>query len=625
MGTIHFLRNRWLTIVHDLVWVVLAIVAAYWMRYNLSAIPVTEFASLSTLVLIALPIHALSFWFFGCFRGLWRFASIPDLLRFVKAVAIGAPITAALYLSYVPLPDPPRTVLALYSVFLLVGVIGGRVTYRVITDLWDNPEVEEKKRALLIGAGRAGDLLVRDLLSHGPFRPVAFLDDNVAKRNHTLHGVRVIGQISDLARVIDRRAIDAVLISMPSANRATLENIVTVCADLGIECRTLPSLSEIANGRVAVSSLRPVTVEDLLGREPVDISLTAIARSLTGKRVLVTGGGGSIGSELCRQILRYQPEKLIIVDQSEYNLYAADRSITEHGPVTNVELVLGDCTHQSSMQRLFQRTDPQIVFHAAAYKHVPMVECNAVEGVRNNVVGTRVIADCADRNGVETFVLISTDKTVNPANVMGASKRVAELYCSALGRRSSTRFITTRFGNVLASAGSVVPLFEDQIRKGGPVTVTHPDVTRFFMTIPEAVGLILQAATMGTGGEIFVLDMGQPVKILHLAEKMVQLCGLQPGRDIEIKFTGLRPGEKLYEELFYQSESLQQTTHPKLLLATSDCAEVSKLQTELAVLERAVEQADTKLLRITLQKLVPGFCEMENGLRKVATPALKVV
>ena len=603
----------------------MAIIGAYWMRYNLGEIPSSEFASLVSLALIALPVHGLSFWFFGCFRGIWRFASIPDLLRFVKAVAVGAPITAALYLSYMPLPDPPRTVLALYSVFLLLGVVSGRITYRVITDLWDNPDLDPQKRALLIGAGRAGDLLVRDLISHGPFRPVAFLDDDLTKRGHTMHGVRVIGPLADLAKVIERRNIDAVLISMPSASRATLERVVSVCVELGVECRTLPSLGEIANGRVTVSSLRRVTVEDLLGREPVELSQTAISRALTGKRVLVTGGGGSIGSELCRQILRYQPDKLIIVDQSEYNLYAIDRALTAAGEIGKADLVLGDCAHLPSMQRLFQRTQPEIIFHAAAYKHVPMVECNATEGVRNNVIGTKVVADCADRFGAEAFVLISTDKTVNPANVMGASKRIAELYCSALGAKSHTRFVTTRFGNVLASAGSVVPLFEEQIRAGGPVTVTHPDVTRFFMTIPEAVGLILQAATMGSGGEIFVLDMGQPVKILQLAEKMIQLSGLQPGRDIEVRFTGLRPGEKLYEELFYQSEELGQTTHPKLLLATSDSPDWPKLQADLIALERAIEQADAKLLRIMLHKMVPGFCEMEDGQRKVAAPTLKVV
>ncbi len=618
MGLIRLLRRRPTILLHDLAWVPAAVLGAFWIRNDLGWIVPADVAPMLALGAIAMPVHALTFWVFGCFRGIWQFASIPDLLRFVKAVALGAIVTAVIYLAYSPLADPPRAVLAIYPIFLLIGVVGARVSYRAATEFMGPGLAGARKRALIVGAGRAGDLLVRDLLAQGPFQPIAILDDDAGKRGHELHGVRIVGGLDRLATVAGELNIDAVLVAMPSAPRVTLESIVTVSAENGIECRTLPSLNEIAEGRVTVSSLRPVTVEDLLGRDPVELSLGEIAHFLTDKRVVVTGGGGSIGAELCRQILEFRPARLVILEQSEYALYAMQQEIARAAEDVPVESVLGDCCQPGGVRRLLERVRPQVVFHAAAYKHVPLVEENAIEGVRNNVLGTKVVADAADRAGVETFVLISTDKTVNPTNVMGASKRVAELYCRALGKHSKTQFITTRFGNVLASAGSVVPLFEDQIRRGGPVTVTHPDVTRFFMTIPEAVGLILQAAAMGKGGEIFVLDMGEPVKILHLAEKMIQLSGLQPGRDIMIEFTGLRAGEKLYEELFYQSEELRQTTHPKLMLAQGNGADLDRMKAGLVALERAVEQADPGALRTALQQLVPGFTF-------VTKPELKVV
>ena len=369
----------------------------------------------------------------------------------------------------------------------------------------------------------------------------------------------------------------------------------------------LPSLAELANGTVAGSDLRPVTVEDLLGREPIRMEAGTVKSFVRGKTVLVTGGGGSIGAELCRQIAALEPEQLVILEASEFNLYKVDQELKGRLHPSRIVARLGDCKSVATVERLMASVRPDVVFHAAAYKHVPLVEDNVVEGVANNVLGTKVVSDLAVKYGVETFVLISTDKTVNPTNYMGASKRVAEMYCQSRNRESGTHFITTRFGNVLASAGSVVPLFEEQIRKGGPVTVTHPDIARYFMTIPEAVSLILQAGSMGKGGEIFVLDMGELVRIRDLAEKMIQLSGYEPDRDIKIEYTGLRPGEKLFEELFYESEALGKTAHPKLLLANSAPVDGHALDGVIERLRGALEVGGVSKVHAVMVELVPEF------------------
>jgi FlaA1/EpsC-like NDP-sugar epimerase len=369
----------------------------------------------------------------------------------------------------------------------------------------------------------------------------------------------------------------------------------------------VPSLGELALGQVEISRLRPVTVNDLLGREPVKLDEAAISEFLRGKCVLVTGGGGSIGSELCRQIARHGPAELVIVDRCEYNIYAIERDLKLHWPSVKLRALLGDVRDGPAINKLFRTYRPEVVFHAAAYKHVPLVEENPIEGVLNNVFGTKIVADAAHQYGTGCFVFISTDKTVNPVNIMGATKRIGEIYCQNLGRGSDTHFITTRFGNVLASAGSVIPLFEKQIAAGGPVTVTHPEVTRYFMTIPEAVGLILQAGASGAGGEIFVLDMGEPIRIYDLAEKMIQLSGLRPDQDIPIAFVGLRLGEKLHEELFYSEETLRGTTHPKLLLAACCQVEWGKLTERIQRLERRVRRGSYADVLASLKAIVPQF------------------
>ncbi|HET7175220.1 MAG TPA: nucleoside-diphosphate sugar epimerase/dehydratase [Gammaproteobacteria bacterium] len=621
------LRSRWTVFLHDLLWIPLAVLLAYWIRFNLTPIPRMYFSGMTLIVGLAVPFHALSFWLFGCYRGIWRYASIPDLVRILKAVGLGAIATFLGAFLFQRLEGVPRSVLVLYPILLGLGLGGSRLLYRIFKDRWISLGDASAERALVVGAGRAGELLIRDLRRHGPFLPVALVDDDPGKQGHEVQGVRVRGRLSDIARLVRAYDIQIVLIAMPSASRKTMDKVVQVCNEVQVPCRTLPGLSELADGRVEVSRLRPVTVEDLLGRDPVVLDSHAISEFLRGKRVLVTGGGGSIGAELCRQISRHEPALLAILDNSEYNLYLIDQELAANAPQMVFSSALGSVQDESAVENLFAQVKPEVIFHAAAYKHVPIVEDNVVEGIRNNIFGTRVVADAALRHGVDKFVLISTDKTVNPTNVMGTTKRVAELYCQALNREEGTHFITTRFGNVLASCGSVVPLFERQIAAGGPVTVTDPDITRYFMTIHEAASLILQAGAIGRGGEIFVLDMGEPVRIRDLAEKLIQLSGLRPYQDIQIVYTGLRPGEKMHEELFYTREELQGTTHPKLLLANSIPAALTWMQADLGMLYEAVGKGDVDRAKGLLCSLVPEFTpQAETGSdRQPARAVLRLV
>src|SRR6185312_14868903 len=490
------LRSRWTVFLHDLLWIPVAVLAAYWVRFNLTPIPHLYFTGMLLIMSLAVPFHTVTLWMFGCYRGIWRYASVPDLMRIIKSVVLGAIATFAGAFLFARLQGVPRSVLLLYPILLALGLGSSRMLYRVLKDRWMSFGDEATARALIVGAGRAGELLIRDLRRHGPFLPVGLVDDATDKQGHEVQGVRVRGRLDDIARLVRAYEVNIVLIAMPSASRQTMDRVVQVCNEVKVPCRTLPALSELADGRVEVSRLRPVTVEDLLGRDPVVLDSRAISDFLRGKRVLVTGGGGSIGAELCRQIARHDPSMLVVMDNSEYNLYCIDQELAAASPALMFTSALGNVQDEAAVETLFSQVKPEIIFHAAAYKHVPIVEENVAEGIRNNIFGTRVVADAALRHRADKFVLISTDKTVNPTNVMGTTKRVAELYCQALNRDESTHFVTTRFGNVLASNGSVVPLFERQIAAGGPVTVTDPDITRYFMTIHEAASLIMQAGAI---------------------------------------------------------------------------------------------------------------------------------
>jgi len=602
-----YLLNYRMAFLHDLLWVAASLYLAYLLRFNFDGIPKEHYSILAMLIAISVPIQGTAFWLFGMYRGLWRFASTPDLLRILKAVFSGALCVIVVISFATRLEGVPRSVLFLYPLLLTGGLSLPRLLYRWYKDQRFSLHKEDTRRIIIIGAGRAGELLLRDLRHQDESQPVAFLDDDPDKQGFEIHGVPIFGTVEDLALAVETFAADEIMIAIPSASKAEMQMIIQHCGTIDTPTRILPALRSMEDYQVSSSQLRPLAIGDLLGREAVQLDGNAIRAYLRNKTILVTGSGGSIGSELCRQIATLDPSRLILFDHGEFNLYSIDFELRKKFPDLDLVTVLGDVKSLDRVDWTFSKFKPQVIFHAAAYKHVPMIEINPAEGVRNNVIGTRLVAEVADKYGAECFVMVSTDKAVNPANVMGCTKRIAEIFCQNLAGRSKTKFITTRFGNVLGSAGSVVPLFEKQISEGGPVTVTHRDITRFFMTIPEAVSLILQAGSMGKGGEIFVLDMGDQILIRELAEQMIQLSGLIPGKDIEITYTGLRPGEKLYEELFHQNEHLGKTTHSKVQLAESREFSWTWLKQELEDLDQAALSRNVDKLLHHLQKIVPEY------------------
>jgi FlaA1/EpsC-like NDP-sugar epimerase len=601
------IHPRLAVVLHDLVMVWIAWTAIASARWSLEAAR-PEVSLLGPEVALVLAAQGAIFWITGLYKGLWRFASLPDLWNILRAAVLGALAIAVTLFLYNRLATVPRTVLLVYPFALAVLLGLPRLAYRYWKDSrLDFLSRSPALRVLVLGAGRAGDALVRDLVRENRYRPVGILDDNPQIRGARIHGVPVLGTLEQLPELARETAAQMLLIAMPSAGSAQMQRVVGFCESTDLPFRTMPRLADVVAGRSTFGELKEVAIEDLLGREPVQLDWTAIRTGLSGKRVLVTGGGGSIGSELCRQVARLGAASLTIIEQSEYNLYRIEQELGREFPDLLLDARLGDCCDAPGCERVFADTRPQIVFHAAAYKHVPLLQEQVREAFRNNVLGTRVVAEAADRHGVECFVLISTDKAVNPSSVMGACKRAAEIYCQNFAAQSHTRFITVRFGNVLDSAGSVVPLFREQIRAGGPVTVTHPEITRWFMTIPEACQLILQAAVLGKGGEIFALDMGEPVRISYLAEQMIRLAGKQPGRDIQIAYTGLRSGEKLFEELFHPLENYQSTAHAKIFLAQPRSMAWSLLTTLLRQAELAVQDVDEVMLRRILDQLLPEF------------------
>ncbi len=617
--------NRKAVFLHDLLWVPVALYAAFWFRFDMKPIPDSAQRMYLQLLVGAIPVYMLSYWAVGQYRGMWRFASLSDLVRILKSVALGTLLIMAGYFQYNRLEAIPRTVIFLFPILLIGGLSAPRLIYRFIKDNGLIPRRCSGGRTLVVGAGQGGELLVRDLLRHPQYKPVALVDDNPAKQGRELHGVRIQGMLADIKELVQELEVDLVVIAIPSAPQTLFRQVAEVCAEIVVECRTLPAIADLHDQDVAVSQLRALTLEDLLGRDPVQLDQKSIAGYLQGKPVLVTGAGGSIGSELCRQIAGQHPARLIIFDHGEFNIYAIDHELRDTFPDLEIITVLGDVKNHERVDWVFRKFRPQVIFHAAAYKHVPMIELNPAEGVSNNIIGSRIVADAADRYGADAFVFVSTDKAVNPANVMGTTKRIAEIYCQNLAKRSKTRFITTRFGNVLGSTGSVVPLFEQQIANGGPVTVTHKDITRYFMTIPEAVGLILQAGAMGEGGEIFVLDMGEPVLIRDLAEQMIRLSGLMPDKDINIVYTGLRPGEKLFEEIFHERENLCGTRHPKLFLAGSRPVDWQWLTDELTELKDAATSRDIGKLIAHLRRIVPEYQGGHLSDEVAPAPVLKMV
>ena len=599
-------------ILHDLVAAIVAWMAAYWLRLNLHLPPEYLDAALATLIWVV-PLQALVFWGFGLYRGIWRFASLPDLKRIMLAVGLSALlIPLGLFLLRVSVVVP-RSVLILDPILLILIMGGSRLAYRA----WKEHRLSgilhlNSKPVLVAGAGSAADFLLRELARNpSGFRVVGLLDDSSGKQGRLIQGIPVLGALATVAAHAQKMQVQDVILALPSAAHEVRKRITQICTDAGLNVLTVPSLEDLVAGRVSVSALRQIELEDLLGRDPVMLDDTGLHQLLTDQTVLVTGAGGSIGSELCRQIARYTPRKLVLFDLSEYALYAIEQEFSAHFPALQIVPLIGDVKNAHRVDQVMLEHKPAVVVHAAAYKHVPLMEDhNAWEALRNNVLGTQVVAAAAQAHGVAKFVMISTDKAVNPTNVMGATKRLAEMACQAMQQHqadypASTRFVSVRFGNVLGSSGSVIPKFQKQIEAGGPLTVTHPDITRFFMSIPEAAQLVLQAGLMSEGGEIYVLDMGEPVKIAELAKLMIRLSGSDENK-IRIEYTGLRPGEKLYEELLADSESTLPTPHPKLHIARARAASAEQMHDCMAWLASA-EGADATEVKARLQGWVPEY------------------
>ncbi len=620
----HFLTNlRSLSaFAHDVLVTMVAWVLAYWLRFNFN-VPAGFSSTMWWNLAWVLPLQVSLFFLFGLYQGVWRFASTPDLKRILKAVAVGALLMSAVYLMIKPFSVIPRSVLILQPILLLLLMGASRFAYRA----WKEHSLYGKmmsqgKPVIVLGAGEAAINLVKELARSEAWQIIGLLDDDKAIHGRQLLNVKVLGAIKDLAEVSSRYQVEHVIVAMPSADHKARRVAVETANQCGMTVLTVPAFDDLMSGKVSISQIRKVEVEDLLGREPVQLDNLGLHEMIEGNAILVSGAGGSIGSELCRQILKYHPSHLICVDSSEFSLYKIEQEFSQHnlGNRTKTLYVTADVKNDKRIKALLGTYQPTVVFHAAAYKHVPLMEnTNVAEALSNNVLGTHVLANACKEASVAKFVLISTDKAVNPTNVMGASKRLAELVCQGLQGESSTKFIIVRFGNVLGSSGSVIPKFREQIANGGPVTITHPEITRYFMSIPEAAQLVMQAGVMGEGGEIFVLDMGEAVKIVNLAQDMIRLSGLQQD-EIKIVFSGLRPGEKLYEELLADDEHTLPTPHQKLRIAVARSADAIWVKKLLRWIE-SIQGVDEQVIKAGLKTWVEEYqIDLSNAKKTNFTP-----
>ncbi len=554
-------------------------------------------------------LQILIFYFFRLYRSLWQYASISELIQILLATLSGS--LASLGFGWIAGMMQPRSVYVItwMLAFLLLGA--SRLSYRTVRRVLRAGSCEkgDKKRIMIIGAGRAGSMVIKELREHAELKaePVVVIDDDKWKHKSNINGVLVAGDRTKIQQMALSYNIDEIIVAMPSAKRSEISEVLKICKQTRCSLKTLPGVFEIINGRVSLRNLREVSIEDLLGRDEVKLNTHEIAGYLKNEVVLVTGGGGSIGSELCRQIARFGPKKLIIFDISENSAYDLQNELLRtYKNKLNLEVLIGSIREKERLRQVFTQYRPGVVFHAAAHKHVPLMEKNPAEAIKNNVLGTLNTAQCADEYGVKKFVMLSTDKAVNPTNIMGATKRLAEMLVQSLDKHSKTEFVAVRFGNVLGSNGSVIPLFKKQILHGGPVTVTHPNIIRYFMTIPEAVSLVIQAGAMAEGGEIFILDMGQPVKIADLARDLIRLSGFEPDTDIKIEYSGLRPGEKLYEELLMAEEGIQKTRHEKIFVGKPMEFSYNEVLLRIKMLENSLDD-DTAKIRECMNKAVSTY------------------
>jgi FlaA1/EpsC-like NDP-sugar epimerase len=613
MRTRIFTRNQ-LVLLGDLFLIIVAALGSFALRLDLGPFFIDYLNQAIWLSVIALILKPLVFYAFGLYRRLWAYASVYELVLIILAVSTASvlvSVTVILLLVFKILPNFPRGVLPI-DWLLSMGLIGGsRFALRVLAEAQSSSSNSNtrSRRVLVVGAGDAGALVVREMQKNPalPLKPVCFLDDDEDKQKQQIHGIPVVGTLSDMARTVDIRRIEEVIIAIPSAPGRVVRQVADVCRHKGVPFRTMPGIYELIGGKVNVSRLREVDITDLLRREPAHIDDHLIGETLGGRRVLVTGAGGSIGRELCRQVARWGPSSLILVGHGENSIFETLIDLEENFPALPLHPIIADVRDLDRLNVVFDNLQPQVVFHAAAHKHVPLMENNVEEAITNNVLGTRNIVEVSENYGVEKLVMISSDKAIRPTSVMGAAKRIAELIVLDTARRSKLRYSVVRFGNVLGSRGSVIPLFKRQIARGGPITITHPDMKRYFMTIPEAVHLVLQASTMGEGSEVFVLNMGEQVRILDLAEDLIRLSGLEPGRDVEIVFTGIRPGEKLSEELWDKWAHYEPTSHPDIvLLADEDLLGGEVLADAVDELSHMAREGDVKGIIHLLDEFIPG-------------------
>lgn len=622
------IRNRFV-LIGDVALVVVSVLGSFALRLDVSELPY-YFPAVVLMSVVALLIKIPIYFFFGLYRRLWIYASTGELRVITVAVTSASALVSGVMLLLIAagrvLPGMPRSALGIDWLLSLVLIGGSRFALRILAEQSMSARSSGKsKRAIIVGAGDAGALVVRELQKPAQLNlvPVGFLDDDPAKQKHSIYGVTVIGTVSDLSSAIDLHRVDEVIIAIPSAPGQLVRTINDVCRVKGIPSRTMPGIYELIGGKVSVNRLREVDITDLLRREPVRVNDEAVGAALEGKRILVTGAGGSIGRELCRQIARRNPSELVLLGHGENSIFEILLELNQDYPTLSLSPVIADVRNAERLAQIFAQHQPQVVFHAAAHKHVPLMEVNIVEAVTNNIIGTRNIVQAALSQNVERFVLISTDKAVRPSSIYGATKRLAEMIVLdassrsiPLGRSTPHAFSVVRFGNVLGSRGSIIPIFKNQIAGGGPVTITHPDMYRFFMTIPEAVYLVLQAASMENGGKTFVLNMGEPVRILDLAEDLIRLSGLEPHRDIEISYTGIRAGEKLTEELWDEGTPLTKTLHPDIFRLDAD-ASSSDLNLPQAIerLSSLSRANDTDAIIALLDELIPSSSLAESKVK----------
>ncbi len=604
--------NTYIAILHDLISAALVWWFAYLLRFNFD-LPESYQQDLWHTMVWVVPVQGIAFWGFGLYRGIWRYASVADLRRILFAVFSSTVLISFALAMLRVQAVVPRSVLVLDPLLLMLVMGGSRLFYRMWKENLLYGDIHLRgEPVLVLGAGPAGISLSKELAHSNAWHQVGFLDNDEDKQDRSVNGIKVLGKLDSLTYWANRLGVTQIIIAMPSSTHQVRKQIVDLASDSGIKALTVPAFDDLLSGRVAISQLRAIELDDLLGRDPVQLDEAGLHELLADRTVLVTGAGGSIGSELCRQIIRFKPGALLLFEANEFALYNMEQELGQAFPQLRLICLAGDVRDASRIEQVFADFKPAVVFHAAAYKHVPLMEqYNAWQAVRNNVYGTWCVASAARLHNVEKFVLISTDKAVNPTNVMGTSKRLAEMVCQGLQQDAGTQFVMVRFGNVLGSTGSVIPKFREQIAKGGPITVTHPEITRYFMSIPEASQLVLQAGLMGRGGKIFVLDMGEPVKIADLARDLIRLSGMKED-DIKIEYTGLRPGEKLYEELLADSEHSLETPHPKLRIAQArnvDTAWVNELMNWAGSSQEAWTDAAVKQ---KLQQLVPEYVPTAN-------------